>query len=112
MESDEEARASFHDEYLERYMMHEGLLSQDGDRWLLTGAEGKKGGRQARRPLQRSLTTQTPLPSTAGRHEPSVQPSRKSKRVAQKMQQLTRQAKQEENSEDDAEAETDEDCEV
>ena len=111
MESDEEARASFHDQYLESYMIQEELLCQDGGRWLLTGAEGKKGGRQARRPPQRSLPTQAPLPSTAGRHEPSsIQPSRKSKRVAQKMQQLNRQAKEEENSEDDAEAETDDEC--
>ena len=110
MESDEEARAGFKDELLERYLIQEGLLCQDHGRWLLTGAEGKKGGRQARRPAQKSLTTQTPLSSTAaGRHEPSVQGSRKSKRVALKRQQLTRQAKEEENSEDDAEAEADED---
>ncbi len=112
MEANEEARPSFKDELLENYMMQEGLLWQDGDKWLLTGAEGKKGGRQARRPAQKSLTTQTPLSSTAGRHESSVQPSRKSKRVALKRQQLTRQAKQEENSEDDAEAEADEDYAV
>ena len=50
MERDGGARAGFHDPFLELYMIQEGLLQwRDGAGWSLTGAEGKKGGRQARR---------------------------------------------------------------
>ena len=112
MESNEEARAGFRDHLLELYMISEGLLLwHDSGRWLLTGAEGKKGGRQAKCGTQKSLTTQSIPSSTAKHHEPTAQPSRKSKRVAQKKElrrwQTEQEESKEENSDEDAEAEAD-----
>ena len=110
MESNEKAHEGFHDPLLESYMIHEGLLLwHDSGRWFLTGAEGKKGGRQARRGTPKALTTQSPLSNNARRQESTVQPSRKSKRVAQKKELRRRQTQQEENSDEDAEAEDDDD---
>ena len=116
MEAKEDTQAGFHDPNLEFYMINEGLLQwREHVGWLLTGAEGKKGGRQARRGThQRPLTTQAPLTAAAEEPETAVQPSRKSKRVElkkKKKQQLRRRQsqQQEETSDEDAEADDDDD---
>ena len=112
MESNEEARAGFRDHLLELYMISEGLLLwRDSGRWLLTGAEGKKGGRQAKCGTQKSLTTQSIPSSTAKHHEPTAQPSRKSKRVAQKKELRRWQTEQEESKEENSDEEADDDYE-
>ena len=120
MEANEEARASFYDPNLEMYMMHEGLLQwREPGGWLLTGAEGKKGGRQARRGShQKQKTMQALLPAADQEHGTWLQPSRKSKRVElkkKKQQQQTmkqrpiERAVKEDNSDQDAEADDDDD---
>lgn len=123
MEANEEARAGFHDPDLEAYMTREGLLQwSDSVGWLLTGAEGKKGGRQARRGShhQRQLTSQARLITATEGHGTSLQPAKKSKRVElkrkkqqQQQQQLRRQQadrpEKENTSDEDAEADDDDD---
>ena len=121
MEHNEEARVGFQDPHLEMYLLREGLLRwREPGEWLLTGAEGKKGGKQARRGSHKKSTSnpQAVLPAAdEEQQEAWIQPSRKSKRVELKKKRQQRQLKQrpvqppenEDDSNEDADADADDD---